>query len=162
MAKPEKLFGRQISKVAEQAEQELGAKADPVKLAERAAAIGKETFGVSHDFTADYFTKRREKAGQASEPPREEAQVTAAVTKRPGRPPRAAENGHGGAERHQPASRGGDVTLAELRALRTRLNDDKTDVAALADLLPKVEEYVRLAGGLERLRQAVEFLGEKE
>ncbi len=54
------------------------------------------------------------------------------------------------------------MTLAELRALRTRLIDDKTDVAALAELLPKVEEYVRLVGGLDRLRQAVEFLSEKE
>ncbi len=33
-AKPEKLYGRQISKVAEQVEQELGANADPANLAQ--------------------------------------------------------------------------------------------------------------------------------
>jgi hypothetical protein len=40
------------------------------------------------------------------------------------------------------------------------LPDDKTYVPALADMLPKIGEYVRVVGSLDRLRPAVEFLNE--
>jgi hypothetical protein len=112
---------------------------------------------VQHDFTADYFLKRREKAGRAGEQPEREAQPQrrTAVAKSQGRPREAttADNGRG---------RGGDVTLAELRALRSKLVEDKTELGTLAELLPRIEGYAEIVGGLDRLRQAVEFLNERE
>ncbi len=143
-AKPEKLYGRQISKVAEQVEQELGATADPAKLAERASAVAKDTFGVDHDYTADYFIHRRDKAGKLK--------GTAAATKPSPSPGKKASPSvdSGG----QP----GEVTLSELRALRTKLGEDETEIETLAGLLPKIEGYAAIVGGLPRLLEAIEFL----
>jgi hypothetical protein len=147
-AKPEKLYGRQISKVAEQVEQEMGAKADPAALAERASALAKETFGVGHDYTADYFIQRREKAGKAK---------AAAAPAKPSPAPakQASQSPAAGPQE-------GEVTLSELRALRTKLGEEGTEIATLAGLLPKIEEYVAIVGGLPRLREAIEFLNGQE
>src|SRR5262249_721898 len=137
--------------------QELGPKADPAKLAERASELAEQTFGVGHDFTADYFLKRREKAGRAAEQPEREAQPRerTAVTGAQGRSAREAAAGDG-------RQQGDDVTLADLRALRSKLSEDKTDLGTLAELLPRIGGYAGMVGGLERLRQAVEFLSEKD
>jgi hypothetical protein len=56
----------------------------------------------------------------------------------------------------------GDVTLGELRSLRTRLAEDGTDLDTLAKLLPRIEGYTALVGGLARLRHAVDFLNGKD
>jgi hypothetical protein len=49
-----------------------------------------------------------------------------------------------------------------LRSLRAKLTGDGTELETLAQLLPRIEGYAEIVGGLNRLRQAVEFLNGKD